>query len=63
MQNEYTQSELLALWDALGDIAIDDDECIESDFIHFEAGTDRYIIWHWFDEKYSLGVAHLQGLF
>ena len=42
---------LKKLWDKLGDIPINDDEEIEEDFLHFEKGTDRYTIWHWFEEE------------
>lgn len=38
---------------------IDDDECILDDFLGFGYGTHREEIWHWFDEKYSGGVAKL----
>lgn len=36
-------------------------ECIEEDFLHFPAGTNRMDIWHWFDEQHSIGVAYLTG--
>ena len=38
-------------------------ECIEVEFQGFPAGTHREEIWHWFDERYSKGVAGLMGLF
>lgn len=34
-----------------GDIAINNDDEIESDFMQFEEGTDRFYIWDWFDER------------
>ena len=46
---------LKCLWDEFGDIPIKEDgegeEVIDADFYHWPAGTDRYDIWHWFDEK------------
>ncbi|MDR1459501.1 MAG: hypothetical protein LBI60_04740 [Bacteroidales bacterium] len=42
---------LKEMWMEFGDIPIDDDECIESDFYHWPVGTDRYEIWHWFDDR------------
>lgn len=47
------------LWEEFGDVLIDDDECILDDFIGFECGTHREAVWHWFDERYSGGVAKL----
>lgn len=44
-------AEIQARWDMLGDISIDDNECIEQPFLHFPVGTDRYEIWHWFDKQ------------
>lgn len=42
---------LREMWTEFGDIPINNDECIESGFYHWPAGTDRYEIWHWFDER------------
>lgn len=50
------------LWNRLGDIAIDDNECIDSDFYIWPEGTPREEIWRWFDSRYSKGVAHLMGI-
>lgn len=47
------------LWEKFGDILIDDDECILDDFMGFECGTHREIVWRWFDEHHSKGVVHL----
>lgn len=47
------------LWEEFGDVLIDDDECILDDFIGFECGTHREVVWHWFNERYSGGVAKL----
>lgn len=45
-----------ALWALFGDIAIDDNECIKSPFESFQIGTDRYEIFHWFEETFNLSV-------
>lgn len=47
------------LWEKLGCVMIDDNECILEEFLGFTAGTFREEIWHWFDERYSKGVAGL----
>lgn len=53
-------AQLEELWDAFGDIPMNPEtEKIEEDFLVFPAGTDREDIWHWFDERYSKGVAYL----
>ena len=49
-------------WDEFGDIPIDDnDETLES-YLWWPVGTNRFDIWHWFDEKYPGGVAKLMHL-
>ena len=48
------------LWARFGDIPMDPEtETMEEDFLGFPHGTHREDIWHWFDERYSRGVAHL----
>ncbi len=53
---KYDDEELVQLWLLFGDIPIDDDDNIEEEFLGFPAGTDRFDIWHWFDERYPGGV-------
>lgn len=53
------ETELKNLWNDFGDIPIDDEEKIEIPFIHFPIGTDRYDIWHWFDEELPNGLYEL----
>ena len=63
IDNFLTLEELENLWDEFGDIPIDEDECIDEDFYIWEKGTDRYHIWHWFDDKCPNGLAKdLMGL-
>ena len=45
------------LWNQLGDIPIDGNECIENVFLHFPVGTGRFEIWHWFEEEFNLSIA------
>jgi len=44
------------LWDKLGDIPTNDDDEIEENFFHFDIGTHREEIWHWFEETYDISV-------
>jgi len=48
------------LWEAFGDFpGVDEEDCLLDDFLGFETGTHREAVWHWFDERYSGGVAKL----
>lgn len=51
-------------WEQLDDVPFDDpgpeqDMVLAEDWWNFEKGTPREDIWHWFDERYSKGVAYL----
>lgn len=51
------------LWEEFGNIILDEDDRIAEDFYIWKEGTDRDIIWHWFDDNYSNGLARgLMGL-
>lgn len=52
-----TLKELQELWDKLGDIPVNNDDEIEEDFLNFPAGTSKFDVWHWFDERCPNGVA------
>lgn len=60
----FSLSDLYAKWDALGDVPIGDDECIEEVFLDFEVGTHREEIWHWFERQHPLFVVGdvMQGI-
>ena len=51
--------EIIKLWTSLEDIPIDGNECIEQDFYIWEKGTEKFAIWHWFDEEFQNGVYDL----
>ena len=51
------------LWEKLTDIAIDENDNIDQDFLHFKKGTHKFEIWHWFEDEFDLSVAiDLMGL-
>lgn len=51
------------LWEMFGDIPMaPETETMEEPFLFFPPGTHREEIWHWFDERYSRGVAGLMHL-
>jgi hypothetical protein len=49
--------ELKKLWKELEEIPVDSDDRIERDFYLWEKGTDKFDIWHWFDEELPQGIA------
>jgi len=51
--------QLLNLWHDFSDIPINDLDEIETPFLHFPAGTCRFDVWHWFDERWPGGVHEL----
>lgn len=57
--SSFTDPDLEQLWDAFGDTPTNDLDEIEEPFLDFPAGTYRFDIWHWFDERYSKGVYFL----
>ncbi len=55
-----SDAELEKLWAEFADVPMNPEtECMEAPFLGFPAGTPREDIWHWFDERYSKGVASL----
>ena len=61
-QNDtFTSDDLEKLWEIFGEVSINDNDKIEDYFLDFPVGTNRFEIWHWFDEKYPEGVAKLSG--
>lgn len=58
---KMSKEELEYWWGELGDVPVDDNDKIELGFKMWPKGTDKFEIWHWFDEEYSKwgGVAAL----
>ena len=48
--------DILELWELFEKVPINCDEEIETDFLYWSKGTDKFDIWHWFDEHYSKGL-------
>lgn len=47
------------LWSRLGDIPVDDNECLELPFLDFKVGDERVDVWHWFEEEFNTEVHRL----
>jgi len=45
------------LWEKFADTPVNDQDEIETDFHIWKKGTNKFDIWHWFDEEYSKGLA------
>lgn len=39
------------LWKRFEDVTVNSDDEIEQDFLSFPAGTSKFDVWHWFDER------------
>lgn len=53
---KYNLQTLKKMWDKFSDIPVNNDDEIEEDFELWEAGTNKYDIWHWFDEHCPNGL-------
>lgn len=51
------------IWEHFGDVPVDEDDNIDEDFeipeldVFFEKGTDKFEVWHWFEETFDISVA------
>ena len=56
------------IWDKLGDVPVDEEDCIDRDFktgyreVFFPKGTEREQIWHWFEYEFDVSVVNLMDL-
>ena len=39
------------LWDQFSEVPVNNDDEIEEDFLLFPAGTSKFDVWHWFDDR------------
>ena len=44
------------IWEMLGDVPTNEDGEIDESFLHFEIGTDKFEIWHWFEETFDISI-------
>lgn len=45
------------LWEEFGNVPIDDNDNIACWWRSFGKGTNRFEIWHWFEEFFEISVA------
>src|SRR3989344_4987293 len=46
-----------ALWSILGDVPVNEDDELDDNFLLFEKGSDKFEVWHWFEDKFDISVA------
>lgn len=49
------------MWNAFGDVPLDENECLEASWNDFPKGTHKEEIWYWFDEHHTQGVGWLMN--
>lgn len=43
-------------WEKFSNVPINNNDQIEESFLHFEAGSSRFEVWHWFEENFDIRV-------
>lgn len=56
---KLTSSTVKELWEAFGDISVDDMDRIMEPFMGWETGTNRFVIWGWFNRACVGGLRTL----
>lgn len=63
VRSKKEMSAIKHLWEAFGDIPIDNNDRILEPFCKFCKGTNRFDVWTWFEEEFNVSVAmDLMGL-
>jgi len=56
---EQRETGLRVIHEALGDVAVNDEDEIESEFMFFEVGTEKQQIWHWLESYFKISIGKL----
>ena len=48
----------LKVWEALGDIPVNDKDEIEAYFMGWEIGTDKLEVWNWIENTYDVSIGN-----
>lgn len=48
---------LVELWELFAETPVNENDELEESFMCFEAGTSKFDVWHWFDERCPNGLA------
>ena len=58
--NKYDINYVKELWEEFGDTPVEfDTDNIAEPWRQFEKGTDRFEIWHWFEDTFGVPVVDL----
>jgi len=55
-KEKFSDKQIEKLWKEFGNICLDDNDKIDTDFHIWKKGTDKFKIWHWFDDNHSKGL-------
>ena len=58
LTEEDYQATIDILWQKLGDIPINEQDKIDTDFYIWEKGTLKEDIWYWFDKRVENGIGN-----
>lgn len=58
MKTEKRITEAKQIWEELSDIPIDNNDEIETDFSHWEKGTNKIEIWKDIEEIYGVSIVN-----
>ena len=47
------------LWSQLKEVPVNNEDELESDFLHFEAGSDKFEVWAWFEETFDITLGEI----
>lgn len=57
----YSVEDARRYWRSLGNIPITEDDELDEDFIVgdtiFQKGTDKFEVWHWFEDTFNVSIA------
>lgn len=60
---KYSDKQLEKFWRDFEYIHFDTNDKSDKKFLYFPKGTNKFDIWHWFDDNYSTGLVRgLMGL-
>jgi len=51
LSNKFNFIVLKDIWNKFRDIPVNENDEIDIDFYIWKKGTDKFLIWHWFDER------------
>ena len=50
------------IWEELGHVPTDENDCIEIQFLDLITGTHREDSWQWIEQHYDISIVELMGI-